>query len=125
MSGGCGGNKDDPHPCPPYKWWGGEKGGETRDTEQGVVNFLENIGYHETSDTVNYYDANEYTLVINNSDIAYGCPGGPFRSQALVTEVDEGWTYKSQAPEPNPEVFSYQWPNLLWPEYVVWWHQIC
>lgn len=115
----CGGGPDDPHVCPSWR-----ESGVYRSTLQGIIDYLTSNGFHATAGYACGGDPFEpceydYTKVVS----AYGCPGGPFRTQAIIYQSGSDWTYRYQTPEPNPEIFSYWWPAWWWGAYVVWWHQ--
>lgn len=116
VDGGCGGTTRDPHDCPPYVPtadgpWG---------TKSAVQDVLVGKGFHETEEYVNQYDGDgtSYTKWVS----AYDCLPGSFRTHGIIFQVESGWLYKTQTPEPNPEVYDYLWPTAEWPNYVYWWH---
>jgi len=113
MDGGCGGTRDDPHPCPNRYWatqsWSSK--GEVKD-------HLKSEGYHETAEYAAYDTDIDWTKTVD----AYGCGGGAFRNQALIRKQNGEWTYNTQGPEPNPEIHGYVWPSVDWGTYVEWWH---
>lgn len=116
LDGGCGGTREDPHTCPPYNW----TSNGPWDSKSDVQNYLSNNGFHETAGYASGYggDGQDYTKVVD----AYGCSGGPFRTHALIRKKDGEWSYKTQTPEPNPEIAGYVWPTVNWGTYVEWWH---
>lgn len=116
LDGGCGGTREDPHTCPPYNW----TSNGPWDSKGDVQDYLSNNGFHETAGYASGYggDGQDYTEVVD----AYGCSGGPFRTHALIRQRDGDWSYKTQTPEPNPEIAGYIWPTVNWGTYVEWWH---
>lgn len=113
MDGGCGGNRQNPHPCPSRRW-----SGVFRNTKSGIKNYLRNHGYHETAG----YAAYETDIDWTNCIYAYGCGGCAFRSQAIIRPRNGQWSFNTQRPEPNPEILGYTWPTWNWGTYVEWWH---
>lgn len=116
----CGGSKEDPHPCPPYI-----ESATFRDSKSDIQNILQSNGFHETSAFASYPggtygDGIDFTKTVS----AFDCAPRAFRTHALIREVNGQWTYKTQSPEPNPELDKYvfQWPSASWPTYVEWWH---
>jgi hypothetical protein len=92
--------------------------------EQQVIS----LGYHRTADYAGGTSGHDFTLVVPDPT----CGSGPFRSQAIVHQLEDLWTYNTQGPEPNPEIFGsvpgeadendYDWPYFWWGTYVFWWH---
>ena len=85
--------------------------------------FFENHGYHLTasyaSNNSDEYEGDDYTRGRSYTS-TYGYCGSPkFRYHGLVHDSD---TFSIQTPEPNPEIFNYWWPYLMWGPYVQWWH---
>lgn len=112
MGGGCGGSQSDPHWCPPYI-----QSGVRRNSKGAIQNYLDSRGYHQTADYATGYEyaGGDYTNPIG----AYTCSSPKFRIHALI---ERGWTFKTQRPEPNPEILGYIWPTFDWGPYVKWWH---
>ena len=112
----CGGGFSNPHPCPrrvysSMRW----------ETLEEVKRYLESHGFHVVPRYAVYSDqmyGRDYAKVV----CAYGCCNGPFRHEAVIVQKDGKWTYYSQTPEPNPEIFSYDAPAWWWDAYVAWWH---
>jgi hypothetical protein len=79
-----------------------------------------NKGFHETEDYVNQYSGvdTSYTKWVS----AYDCNYAAFRTHGIIFESENGWLYRTQTPEPNPEVYDYVWPTAEWATYVYWWH---
>lgn len=113
MDGGCGGTREDPHPCPNRYW-----ATDSWSSKSAVKNNLKSDGYHETAEYAAYQTDIDWTKVVS----AYGCGGGAFRTQALIRQQNGNWTYNTQGPEPNPEIHGYVWPSVDWGTYVEWWH---
>lgn len=113
----CGGSQQKPHPCPPRK-----NSGYYKNTLTELSNYLKNAGFHNTywpgCGNGNYNCATDFTRWVN----AYSCTWGSFRMQASAFTSGSKWTYWTQSPEPNPEIFSYSWPVWWWGTYVQWWH---
>jgi hypothetical protein len=92
--------------------------------EQQVIS----LSYHRTADYAGGASGHDFTLVVPDPT----CGSGPFRSQAIVHQLAGLWTYNTQGPEPNPEIFGavpgeadandYDWPYFWWGAYVFWWH---
>lgn len=56
-----------------------------------------------------------------SSESGYGiCESPKFRYHG---RIESQTTYSVQYGEPNPEVFSYEWPYPAWGVYVKWWHE--
>ncbi|NEU58908.1 hypothetical protein [Halorussus sp. MSC15.2] len=113
MDGGCGGTRDDPHPCPDRNWVS-----DSWNSKSEVQDHLKSEGYHQTAEYAAYGTDIDWTKVVD----AYGCSGGPFRNQAIIQQRNGEWTYNTQGPEPNPEIHGYVWPSVDWGTYVEWWH---
>ena len=109
----CGGGPDQPHPCPSWKTVAA-----TWNSSQAVINRLLTSGYHKTAGYASGYNASDYTMCVS----AYSCGGCRFRTQAILYQSGNKWGYRTQTPEPNPEIFSYVWPAWWWGTYVRWWH---
>ncbi|MEW5707015.1 MAG: hypothetical protein AB1743_09535 [Actinomycetota bacterium] len=109
----CGGSSDNPHPCPPRL-----NSGFYTSSRDKVVARLLYMGYHKTAGYACGDSPNDYSKVV----AAYNCNNGPFRKQAIIYQSGTQWTYWTQEPEPNPEIFSYVWPAWWWGGYVRWWH---
>lgn len=116
MATACGGSSDNPHPCPPWN-----NSGWFTTTHANVVARLLYIGYHKTAAYACGDNPEDYSVVVS----AYNCSNGPFRKQAIIFGSGASWSYRTQSPEPNPEVFSYVWPAYWWGGYVSWWHGQC
>lgn len=114
MTDACGGSSDNPHPCPARI-----NSGIYFFTRAGVETHLLNNGYHKTAGYACGDSPDDYSKVVS----AFNCNGGPFRKQAIIFPHLSRWTYWTQSPEPNPEIFSYTWPAWWWGGYVQWWHQ--
>jgi hypothetical protein len=107
-----------PTPCPPRM-----EAGVVFSSREDATQHLLSLGYHLVPRyaTVPGGFKNDFALVIDNAD----CGSGPFRKEAALQHHGECWTFYTQGPEPNPEIFSYValWPYPWWPEYVFWWHR--
>jgi len=107
-----------PGPCPPRV-----DSGLLFSSKQEVIQHLLALGYHQVPRyaTVRGGFTNDFAQVVDKTD----CGFGPFRIEAALRHHGECWTYYTQGPEPNPEIFSYValWPYPWWPEYVYWWHR--
>lgn len=114
LDGGCGGTREDPHPCPNRYW-----ATDSWSSKSEVKDHLKSAGYHQTAEYAAYQTDIDWTRVVS----AYSCSGGPFRKQALIQKQNGKWTYNTQSPEPNPEVHGYVWPTVDWGTYVEWWHR--
>ncbi len=106
----CGGSQNNPHPCPPWN-----NSGIYKNSRTAIVNYLLSIGFHQTAWYASYNN-NDYTKGCD----AYGCSSPIFRTQAIIFQSDSLWSYRTQTPEPNPEIFSYTWPVWWWGSYVQW-----
>ncbi|MHA2250292.1 MAG: hypothetical protein ACXAD7_08015 [Candidatus Kariarchaeaceae archaeon] len=114
----CDGGPLSPHPVP--NWVASSVFLGTRGD---VQHHLEINGYHETRDYARYYGGSGYdfTKVVS----AHSCNWGPFRTQAYIYFDDFNrflWSYRTQSPEPNPEILHYIWPKAWWGPYVQDWH---
>lgn len=107
----CGGSQSNPHDCPPNI-----NSGIYYVTEGGIRNYLENQGFHQTYSYAG--DSYDYTLGCGH----FGCSSPTFRTHARIYLDGIYWTYWTQHPEPNPEIFHYIWPVWWWGSYVYWWH---
>lgn len=111
------GDKENPAPCPPRVW------SRSFPSRQAVVDYLFKEGYHKTPrycSSFNPFEDNEndYTKWVNA-----GCNFGAFRPQALIVTTGTVWGFRTQSPEPNPEIYNYDWPHWWWGSYVLWWHK--
>jgi hypothetical protein len=113
---------DDPDPCP--EW---QESYELFDTYGAVVSYLEAKGYQRTWGPAAGFNPNDYTLPFKYMEHHYAW----YRSQAIVYEREDlgKWTYRTQSPEPNPDITTYpNYPLLNTSElawivgYVTWWH---
>lgn len=84
-------------------------------TITSMKNYLLDVGYHNVPW---YYSANS-SIDYAKKIYAYGCENGVFREQAVINSAS---MYKTQNPEPNPELFTYDWPTSWWGSYVLAWH---
>ncbi|ASS76588.1 hypothetical protein CIG75_17540 [Tumebacillus algifaecis] len=117
-NGGCGGDTDNPHPCPPRQtlYW-------FYSLPELQTIFL-NQGYHATAHyaggSADWNPARDYTKCVS----AYNCGSCAFRYQAVFADTNTANKYHAivQVPEPNPEILSYIWPTGSWGLYVKWWH---
>jgi hypothetical protein len=97
-------------------------------SEETTVQHLSSLGYHQTADYAGGTSGRDYTLIVPDP----ACGSGPLRSQAIINQAENLWTYNTQGPEPNPEIFGalpgevdehdYDWPHFWWGVYVFWWH---
>lgn len=111
----CGGNRNDPHPCPPRRY-----SSRRFRSRRALGAYLRYIGFRETPGWASGYARADYTKKI----YAYGCNFGAFRVQAFGYVGSAGnWRYFTQSPEPNPVLTSYRWPTWWWGSYVRWWHR--
>ncbi len=112
----CGGSREHPHHCParvPSRI--------SRSSSSAMSTYLISSGFHNT-----YYpgcgtarpSCPGFTRWIST----YSCASGIFRTEAWLTGSGSSWSYSTQTPEPNPEIFSYGWPVWWWYDYVSWWH---
>jgi len=110
------GDRQNPTPCPPWI-----ESGNFFSTEEEVREHLISLEYHLTARYARGRSDRDYTLVVPHPD----CGTGPFRSHAIIGMYGPCWTYRTQGPEPNPEIISYlgSWPYFSWPAYVRWWHR--
>lgn len=113
----CGGSQQQPHPCPARV-----NSGILKKSQTEISNYLKGIGFHNTywpgCGPQEYTCSTDFTKWIS----AYNCTRGSFRTQASLFQSGTKWTYRTQSPEPNPEIFSYSWPVYWWGTYVSWWH---
>jgi hypothetical protein len=106
------GTRQNPSPCPARA-----ESNVYYFTRDDVVNALLGLGYHRTANYAGGSTGNDYSKVVSST-----CGGSSFRSQAIIHQRAQCWTYNTQGPEPNPEVLGYVWPRLGWVGYVRWWH---
>ncbi len=113
----CGGSQQQPHICPARK-----NSGIFKATKTEISNNVKSQGFHNTywpgCGSTGYSCPEDFTKWVN----AYSCTWGSFRTQARILQQGSSWTYWTQTPEPNPEIFSYNWPVYWWGQYVQWWH---
>ena len=118
-SGGCGGDTNNPHPCPDRQqlyWYY-----SLTDLQQKFYS----QGYHATADyaggAASWNPARDFTKCVS----AYNCVSCAFRYQGVIVDSSIANQYHGivQVPEPNPEVFDYSWPTMDWGTYVKWWHE--
>lgn len=90
-------------------------------TEDKAREHLVSIGFHQTA---RYASGGGYGIDYSMPASYPNCPSESFRTQAIIRQQEDCWTYNTQGPEPNPEVLSYvgSWPYFSWPGYVRWWH---
>ncbi|MFH1200668.1 MAG: hypothetical protein V1708_06385 [Candidatus Micrarchaeota archaeon] len=117
----CGGDQQHPHYCPSRPL-----SHIYRNTQAEMASYLRTAqGFHGTNwpgcGQGGYTCANDFTKWV----WAYNCVWGSFRTQAYTIPDLGHWTYWTQTPEPNPEIFSYPWPVWWWGTYVQWWHGQC
>ncbi|PFZ09481.1 hypothetical protein COL63_22260 [Bacillus pseudomycoides] len=115
--GGCSGDKDKPHPCPPREV---KLEGVSLETAQ---RWLIDSGFHRTSSYAgggkDPSPALDFTKCVSDNS----CVKCSFRDQAVIADQGDGkYKVTIQASEPNPEVLEYMWPSLTWGFYVKWWH---
>ncbi len=112
----CGGGRSRPHSCPARA-----ESGVYRNTLADLSSYLRSNGFQITRPPgCGYGCTTDFTRWVN----AYSCSWGSFRTQANARQVGNRWTYSTQTPEPNPEIFHYIWPAYpWWGSYVQWWHQ--
>ena len=119
VAGGCGGDQDNPHPCPDrqYLYWFFS----LSDLQQKFYD----QGYHATSSYAGgaapWNPARDFTKCVN----ANNCVPCAFRYQGVIADSSISGQYNGivQVPEPNPEVLEYVWPTSDWGIYVKWWHE--
>ncbi len=111
----CGGGPTSPHYCPGWAY-----PSFSYALRSQMINFLLGQGYHKTNNVGCGYSTcpDDYTQPI----YANNCNFGAFRSQGIVYASGLVWKYRYQKPEPNPEIFNYQWPAVWWGLYVANWH---
>ena len=80
-----------------------------------ITNYLVYLGYHQVQKPYSGDPSIDYAKDVT----AFGCDDGVFREQAIIRSA---LTYDTYNPEPNPEVFSYDWPAWWWGPYVLAWH---
>jgi len=90
-----------------------------------IVARLISLGYHRTRFPGQFTNNDDYTKEVSYPD----CPFGSFRIQALIRQIGNCWTYLTQGPEPNPEIFNHAWPTgpgtlFYWGPYNAWWHRV-
>ncbi|MBI2530149.1 MAG: hypothetical protein HYW05_03320 [Candidatus Diapherotrites archaeon] len=116
----CGGSQQQPHQCPARV-----NSGISKKSQTEISNYLKGMGFHNTywpgCGPQGYTCSTDFTKWIS----AYNCTWGSFRTQANIFQSGTKWTYRTQSPEPNPEIFSYSWPVYWWGTYVSWWHLSC
>jgi hypothetical protein len=113
----CGGSQQQPHRCPARI-----DSGVYRKSQTEISAYLRSSGFHNTywpgCGSQRYNCATDFTRWVS----AYSCTWGSFRTQANLFQNGTRWSYRTQSPEPNPEIFSYSWPVYWWGPYVQWWH---
>lgn len=84
---------------------------------------LESMGFHKTAGyacgaNTEYKCATDYTRPRDYNGPYGHCDSPRFRDQGQVVSGGK----RIQFGEPNPEIFSYQWPYWNWGSYVKWCH---
>jgi hypothetical protein len=97
-------------------------------SNDAAVEHLIAVGYHRTATYAGGASGHDYTGPVPDPT----CGAGPFRTQAVTSELEGVWAYQTQGPEPNPEIFGtvpgkddahdYDWPHFWWGVYAFWWH---
>lgn len=115
----CGGNFLDPHKEDPAPIKYGGSGSLVATQKE-----LDGLGYHMVASYATWdapaslpYD---FSKVVPSSDYFGICDYGPFRDHAGID--NRTFEYRVWKEEPNPEIFSYQWPSAYWGVYTLWWH---
>jgi hypothetical protein len=113
----------DPTVCPAYV-----PSAQCFSTNDAAIEHLIAAGYHRTAIYAGGASGHDYTGAGPDPT----CGSGPFRTQAVIAQLDSVWTYQTQGPEPNPEIFGavpgqddpydYDWPHFWWGVYAFWWH---
>ncbi|MEH6978720.1 MULTISPECIES: hypothetical protein [Bacillus] len=115
--GGCNGDKNKPHLCPPR-----EVKLENISLEV-AQKWLLDQGFHRTSSYAGGGKASDPALDFTKCVSANSCVKCAFRDQAVISEDGKGqYKVTIQESEPNPEVLEYVWPSVTWGFYVKWWH---
>ncbi|MEB8652398.1 hypothetical protein P4G96_27045 [Bacillus cereus] len=115
--GGCGADKNKPHPCPPREV-------KLEDVSlDGAQKWLIDNGFHRTSSYAGGGKDPSPALDFTKCVSSNSCVKCSFRDQAVISDQGNGkYKVTIQASEPNPEVLEYMWPSLTWGFYVKWWH---
>ena len=81
-------------------------------------------GFHRVPVYASFAYGLDYAMVDTDVGRDLGnCNNGEFRMQKYIKETrSEEWLRSEDGPEPNPEVFAYDWPATWWGPYVLVWH---